>query len=417
MSDTETTQALTPSTAARLPATQREIRVVTSQSGLYDTSRFEHMQRIAQVMARASFIPDHLKANGDERMEANYQKTLANCFMLVNQADRWNADPFSLSPETYEHAGKLGYSGKLVAAIVNTRAGLKRSLNYTFTGAGQEREVTVRGTFSDEAEERTITLKVKDAITKNAMWTKDPDQKLVYSGATKWARRHCPEIILGIMTDDDFEQMKAETATDVTPARPQRIDYEPNGAQAEERQPLRDIIDSDAQQKAQDVPADPKPTRRRSKPVEATTDAPVQQEVQSAAEVSEGALEQMVDEVVTDLNKQPEPEPEEVAQTAEEGPLPWEIVSCDGELLQYDDPEDFYRGYMEEIERAFKEHGVDGINGFLEANEAEARDWASKIDAVRGKELGLAAAKLVAPAGGSKPVASGTLDLDAPIRK
>jgi hypothetical protein len=37
------------------------------------------------------------------------------------------------------------------------------------------------------------------------MWTSDPDQKLWYSGVLKWARRHCPEVVLGVRAEgEDF---------------------------------------------------------------------------------------------------------------------------------------------------------------------------------------------------------------------
>jgi hypothetical protein len=59
-------------------------------------------------------------------------------------------------------------------------------------------------------------LSVGQAKTSNKMWTSDPDQKLVYSGATKWARRHCPEIMLGVLTDQDLEVMRENSPTITT---------------------------------------------------------------------------------------------------------------------------------------------------------------------------------------------------------
>lgn len=213
--------------------TGREIRVVESNSvALFDTAKFEHMQRIANVMAMASLIPEHLKSKAQNREQA-HNETLSNCFMLVNQASRWNVDPFSIAPETYAMKGKLAYQGKLVAAIVNTRASLKRNLDYTFTGAGDELEVTVIGEFEHEDQPRTVRVKVRDAKTDNKIWKDDPEQKLVYTGAVKWARRYCPEVLLGVLTDDDLERMAAERAIDVTPPpRPVLADFvrsEPKG--------------------------------------------------------------------------------------------------------------------------------------------------------------------------------------------
>lgn len=181
---------------------------------LMDTARFEHTYRIANAMAAAALIPDHLLGvkKGQEFVYYTEKQIVGNCFLVCNQSLRWGIDPFAAMPETYAIGGKLGFQGKLVAAVINTRAGLKRRLNYTFSGAGEDLTITVVGTFEGEDEPRTITLSVKQAKTSNDMWRKDPEQKLIYTGATKWARRHCPEVMLGVLTDDDLEQIN-ETRT------------------------------------------------------------------------------------------------------------------------------------------------------------------------------------------------------------
>lgn len=194
-------------------APARAIRVVEDHSAaayLFDTARFEHMFRIAKAMAQATLIPEHLWK--DKTGSFPPEQVIGNCFLIVNQAVRWGMDPFAVAPETYCARGKLGFQGKLVAAVVNARAGTKERLNYSFTGAGDALTVTVSGTFEGEEKPRTVTLSVKDAKTDNDMWRKDPEQKLIYSGATKWARRHCPEVILGVLTDDDVERIAASRA-------------------------------------------------------------------------------------------------------------------------------------------------------------------------------------------------------------
>lgn len=187
---------------------QKNNRLVVHDDGpasyLFDTARFEHLYRIASVMAHASLIPDHLRGKGQDAQ----QQTISNCMLVVNQAIRWQLDPFAVAPETYVVQNKLGFQGKLVVAVVNARAGLSGRLRFTFSGSGDDRTVTVSGTFADETEPRTITLSVRQAKTENKMWRTDPDQKLCYTGATKWARRHCPEIMLGVLTDDDLDTIR-----------------------------------------------------------------------------------------------------------------------------------------------------------------------------------------------------------------
>lgn len=203
----QTQPSQTPNQALANVPPRRELRVVEDNSAvayLMDTARFDHSFRIAAAMARASLIPKHLKGE-------NFEQTQANCFLVVNQSLRWQFDPFAVAPETYEVGGKLGFSGKLVAAVINVRGGLMGNLSYTFNDAkGDALEVTVSGHIEGEDQPRTVTLSVAQAKTGNQMWTKDPHQKLIYSGATKWARRHKPEVILGVLTDDDAEAIRDE---------------------------------------------------------------------------------------------------------------------------------------------------------------------------------------------------------------
>jgi hypothetical protein len=199
-------------TVAVIPAPKREIRVVEDDSPLayiMDTAKFEHCYRIAEAMSRASLIPQHLKGGTKE-------ETAANCFLVVNQALRWHMDPFLIAPETYSIQGKLGYQGKLVAAVINTRAGLAEKLRYDFSGEkGTDNfTVTVSGRFEGEAKPRTVSVNVGQAKTQNQMWTKDPEQKLVYTGSIRWARRHKPEIIMGVVTDDDLDAVREQAIID-----------------------------------------------------------------------------------------------------------------------------------------------------------------------------------------------------------
>jgi hypothetical protein len=191
--------------------TTKPDRLVVHDDGpiahLFDSARFEQMQRVAMAMARASLIPHHLCGDSADPQQ-RWEQTVGNCLLIVNQAVRWDMDPFAVAPETYVVRGKLGYQGKLVAAVVHGRGNLKGRLGYSFMGEGDGRTVTVAGQFKDEEEPRTITLSVGQAKTDNKMWTTDADQKLVYSGVTKWARRHCPELMLGVLTLDDLDKMK-----------------------------------------------------------------------------------------------------------------------------------------------------------------------------------------------------------------
>jgi hypothetical protein len=200
----QTTQQETSTALVKSTPQKPEKLIVRDESqlaNLLDTARFEHCYRIATAMSKASLIPEHLKSGGEAQ-------SAANCFLVVNQALRWGFDPFAVAPSTYSIGGKLGYEGKLIAAVVNASGKLVGPLQYEHAGKGDDMEVTVTGTLKGEDKPRTVKVKVRDARTNNKMWNTDPEQKLCYNGAIKWARRHAPELVMGVMSEDDADRIE-----------------------------------------------------------------------------------------------------------------------------------------------------------------------------------------------------------------
>ena len=188
---------------------------------MMDSARFEHMQRISSSMAASVFLPEHLRGRKNNGQFEPYppMTVAANCFRVLNQAMRWGVDPFAVADETFVTGGKLGYQGKLITAIVNSRAGLQGRLRYEFSGEGPARKVKILGHFKGMPAPVDVELTVKEGIAAsdkgkgpNPMWLRDPDQKLVYSGVVKWARRHCPEVIMGVLTEEDIDAIEASRA-------------------------------------------------------------------------------------------------------------------------------------------------------------------------------------------------------------
>jgi hypothetical protein len=187
---------------------------------ILDTSKFEHMQRIATVMSECGYVPDHLRKG--ETPSAR----MATCFLIVNQAVRWGMDPFALAQTVFQVSGKLGFEGKAIAAVINSDPRLKGRLNYEFSGEGAGRKITVIGTFRDTGETKTIEGLLSKWKTNNKQWTEDPDQMLVYRGSRQWARRWMPDRLLGVYSADELEDIalrdiptgqRAARMKDITP--------------------------------------------------------------------------------------------------------------------------------------------------------------------------------------------------------
>jgi len=161
-------------------------------------SVFDQLQRVSKLMANSALVPAHLR--GEDKQ--------ADCFLVVAQAFRWRLDPFAVAQHTYVLSGKLGYEGKLIAAVINSSSRLAVKLGYEYKGEGQDRAVRVTGTLKGESKPREVIGSVKQWRTeRNPKWLDLPDQMLAYRGAREWARRHMPEVILGVFADEEVEQM------------------------------------------------------------------------------------------------------------------------------------------------------------------------------------------------------------------
>ncbi len=163
-----------------------------------NTALFEQLQRVARLMSGAKLVPEHLRG----------QDKLSDCFLVVAQAFRWGMDPFAVAQHTFVTGGKLGYEGKIVAALINTCGRLESPLRYVYSGdkGTVKRTVRVIGRLKGEAEDREVEGDVETWRTTRtgSPWVPGQyDQMLAYRGSREWARRYMPEAVLGVFADDE----------------------------------------------------------------------------------------------------------------------------------------------------------------------------------------------------------------------
>ncbi|GGD43077.1 hypothetical protein [Aureimonas glaciei] len=206
---------------------------------ILDTAKFEHMQRVANVMAATSMIPDALcmvKVSG-EMVPLPQAQVVANCFLIVNQSVRWGMDPFAVAQCVSIVHGKLCYEGKLVSAVLDAKLGIK--LHHYLTGApGDSRRIYLSDVpFDDELIDRlspglrVIDRRLFDGSVAewktsgtNSPWSpKNFDRMLIYRGTRDWCRIYEPAIMLGVYTPDEMldlsENARASRARDITSDR------------------------------------------------------------------------------------------------------------------------------------------------------------------------------------------------------
>jgi hypothetical protein len=208
----------------------------TSTSALVlDGDSLDKMMRLAEVMATGrATLPKHFNGNP------------ADCLAVVMQSMQWKMNPFAVAQKTHLVNGVLGYEAQLVNAVITTCAPVLDRLHYEWYGAwekvigkftiknGDKGEYRVPGwkledeeglgvkvwaTFRGEDEPRVLELLLAQARTRNStLWADDPRQQLAYLATKRWSRLYCPDVILGVYSPDELEEI-APTIRDVSPAR------------------------------------------------------------------------------------------------------------------------------------------------------------------------------------------------------
>ncbi len=170
--------------------------------------------KFAEVMSRADIaIPKHLRGNAGA------------CMAVAMQALEWEMSPFAVASKSYQVNGAIAYEAQLIVAVVNTRSGIEGRLKYSFEGEGAERVCICTGKLDGEILE-VRSPKFKDIQPKNSpLWKTDPDQQQCYYTGRTWARRHTPEVILGVYDREEAEQFRGpDNARDITPSQPNVMD-------------------------------------------------------------------------------------------------------------------------------------------------------------------------------------------------
>lgn len=149
-----------------------------------------------------------------------YRDSPGDCAALIMICQPYGFNPYQVSWKTYKASktadAPVSFEGQLVNAMVNMSAPVRGRLKYSFSGEGQMRTCTVTGIDRETGDEITYTSPViKDIKVKNSpLWTADPDQQLGYFSARAWARRHFPELLLGVYTREEIEEAPPR---DITP--------------------------------------------------------------------------------------------------------------------------------------------------------------------------------------------------------
>ncbi|MDQ0510935.1 recombinase RecT [Ancylobacter amanitiformis] len=203
--------ALEERIAGRIDPLETRGLAISNSAGGMSFSNMSQVLEFAKIMAIGGVaIRKHLRGNP------------GTCLAVTIQAIEWRMSPFAVANKSYSVNDQLAYEAQLIHAVILMRAPLKGRPKFRFEGEGGTRKCIVWGVLDDGTDDTVEYVSPAfDKITpKNSpLWKADPDQQHGYYSVRAFARRHFPDVILGVYAVDEIEHDRG-APRDVTPARP-----------------------------------------------------------------------------------------------------------------------------------------------------------------------------------------------------
>lgn len=194
---------------------------------------FETAQRMAKSLAESDMVPQ------------SYKGKLANCLVALEIAHRTGSSVLAVMQHLNVIHGKPSWSSQFVIAAINS-CGRFEPLRFEIKKPGKK---TVKGiTFDDIICEAVTTDKitgekivgppasVEIAILEGwyqkagSKWQTMPEVMCRYRAATFFGRLYCPEVLLGMQSDDESRDVtrsaKSEAAVSINEQIRQVVDVE-----------------------------------------------------------------------------------------------------------------------------------------------------------------------------------------------
>ena len=165
-----------------------------------DTKSMNAAMKVANLLAKSQLLPEQYIGHPE------------NCLIAIDIANRMRVSPLLVAQNLYVVRGKPGWSGSFAISAINN-CWKFRPLDFVYTkngGAGSYSQST-RLSDGKLLKGTEITLD----MAKNEGWSTKPgskwltmsEQMLAYRAGSFFARAYCPEVLLGVQTIDEIQDV------------------------------------------------------------------------------------------------------------------------------------------------------------------------------------------------------------------
>lgn len=211
-------------TSDELPAQSQDplalsVAVPTAVTMWNDVKIMNLSYRTAKMLSCSALVPD------------TYRNSPENCLVAIDLANRLGLSPLMVMQNLYVVKGKPSWSGSFCAAAVNG-SGRFTPLEFVFVG---DPGTNSHGCYAKASRRSNGANCVSDTITiqmaksegwynkSGSKWPTMPVQMMMYRAAAFFARAHCPDILLGIPTYEEVQDVRGYADVPAPPEAPKKV--------------------------------------------------------------------------------------------------------------------------------------------------------------------------------------------------
>lgn len=226
---------------------------------------FALAQRMANLLANSTLVPEPYQRfvlNKDTKEWEENPTAIGNCVIALEIAGRLRLSPLMVMQNLDVVKGRPGFRGSFVAALVNGSPLFGR-LNYEWKGeAGVTKGRGCRAYTTDAITGEVLygtwitwEMVVAEGWSKNTKWTSMTDQMFMYRSATFWVRAFAPDLLLGMRTDNELEDIAVHDGSESLRELNKRLDRQLDAGEGDAPPP--------ASEPPADAEAKPAPAKRK----------------------------------------------------------------------------------------------------------------------------------------------------------
>lgn len=174
---------------------------------------FELAQRMAACLSKATFTPEIFRNN------------VSNCLIALELSNRLNMSVIMVMQNLHIIQGKPSWSSQFITALINNSGLFKTNLRYKISGEGNKKQCIAFAEDKDgnicESPAISLEMAAKEgwSTKTNSKWINLSDLMLRYRAAAFFGRLYCPEILLGLHSQDELIDIIPPTALDTQPGK------------------------------------------------------------------------------------------------------------------------------------------------------------------------------------------------------